>query len=62
MKIFLIVIAMISYSDQVDLYVIEDPNFTNPQKCVEFVKVNNVTLIHIFLCRMSTSVTLFMIL
>jgi hypothetical protein len=45
MKTFLIVIAMISYSDQIDLYVIQDPSFTNPQKCVEFVKINNITLI-----------------
>ena len=45
MKIFLIVIAMISYSDQSDLYVIQEPSFNDPQRCVEFVKINNVTLI-----------------
>ena len=45
MKIFLIVIAMISYSDQSDLYVIQEPSFTDPQKCLEFVKINNVSLI-----------------
>ncbi len=45
MKTFLIVIAMISYTDQVDLYVIQDPSFNDPQKCVQFAKINNVTLI-----------------
>lgn len=45
MKIFLIVIAMISYSDQSDLYVIQEPSFTDPQRCLEFVKINNVSLI-----------------
>ena len=46
-KVFLIVIAMLSTSpqDQKDLYVIQKPSFTSLQQCVQFVQINNMSLI-----------------
>ena len=47
MKMFLIVIAMIANpgSTDTDLYVIQEPNFKQPQQCLQFVQVNTRPLI-----------------
>gem|GEM_PF-6295604 len=44
---FLIVIAMIATpgAADTDLYVIQEPNFTHPQQCLQFVQTNTFTLI-----------------
>jgi|TARA_B110000285_G_C14788013_1_gene451701 hypothetical protein len=44
-KIFLIVIAMMSSNAHTDLFVISTPTFKDPRTCIEFVKINNITLI-----------------
>ena len=43
MKMFLIVIAMIASpgSKDTDLYIIQEPNFKQPQHCLQFVQINN---------------------
>ena len=47
MKMFLIVIAMIASpgSKDTDLYIIQEPNFKQPQHCLQFVKINTRPLI-----------------
>tara|TARA_B100000945_G_C20251882_1_gene534919 strand:+ start:70 stop:309 length:240 start_codon:yes stop_codon:yes gene_type:complete len=47
MKIFLIVIAMVTGqgATQTDLYVIEDPDFKQSQQCIQFVQSNTIKLV-----------------
>ena len=44
MKIFLIVIAMMSSNAHTDLFVISTPTFKDPRTCIEFVNVNTNSL------------------
>ena len=46
MKTFLIVLVMMATADfGEDLYIIQEPNFQQPNQCVQFVRANNISLI-----------------
>jgi len=45
MKIFFIVIAMLSGNAHTDLFVISTPSFQDSKTCIEFVNVNTESLI-----------------